>query len=176
MIKKLIPNQAFLDAIGIADQFDVGTLMNLIEQYYGERNELDFKEKLIEPHKLAKIMLAMANSGGGTIIFGINDNNEPIGLDESSLSDITEIESKLSTLLPQALVYSHQIIRYPQDEIYKKLSGKIFLIFYIPSQYRNAPFLAIRESNDLKKNRIYVRRNTSVEEATEKEGTVKNFV
>lgn len=42
----------------------------------GELNEMDFKETWIDKGPLAKIMLAMANNGGGIIIFGVKENIE----------------------------------------------------------------------------------------------------
>ena len=49
----------------------------------GELNEMDFKETWIDKGPLAKIMLAMANNGGGIIIFGVKEN-------EDNTFDITE--------------------------------------------------------------------------------------
>lgn len=43
----------------------------LMEEQEYETDSIDFKEKWIEKGKLAKIILAMANYGGGIIVFGI---------------------------------------------------------------------------------------------------------
>ena len=55
----------------------------------GELNEMDFKETWIDKGPLAKIMLAMANNGGGIIVFGVKENEDNtfdiLGLD--SLKD-----------------------------------------------------------------------------------------
>ena len=58
--------------------------VTFVKESCGEQDNIDFKEKWIEKSKLAKIMLAIANSGGGMVVIGIKDNKgkgyEPIGI------------------------------------------------------------------------------------------------
>ena len=53
-----------------------------------ESDNLDFKETWIKKGTLAKELLAMANSGGGLIVFGVkeieNNQFDPCGLQETS--------------------------------------------------------------------------------------------
>lgn len=49
---------------------------NFLKGQTGEHNSIDFKEKWIEPTKLVKEMLAIANSGGGIIIFGVKEKED----------------------------------------------------------------------------------------------------
>ncbi len=49
--------------------------VTFVKESCGEQDNIDFKEKWIEKSKLAKIMLAIANSGGGMVVIGIKDNN-----------------------------------------------------------------------------------------------------
>ncbi|MDJ1631109.1 ATP-binding protein [Bacillus velezensis] len=51
----------------------MGSFKEFVNSLYRETNFLDYKEKIIEEFKLAKLLLAMANSGGGMIVFGIED-------------------------------------------------------------------------------------------------------
>lgn len=64
----------------------------------GELNEMDFKETWIDKGPLAKIMLAMANNGGGIIVFGVKENEDNtfdiLGLD--SLKDTADISNSIS--------------------------------------------------------------------------------
>jgi len=75
-------------------------MSNLTEEirkklYLGEDSALEFKSGEItgksrkeEWHKLADEMTAFANSGGGALVFGINDNQEVAGLSKSQLNTI----------------------------------------------------------------------------------------
>ncbi|HCW28615.1 MAG TPA: ATP-binding protein, partial [Roseburia sp.] len=67
----------------------------------GELNEMDFKETWIDKGPLAKIMLAMANNGGGIIIFGVKENEDNtfdvLGLD--NLKDTADISNSISRLV-----------------------------------------------------------------------------
>ncbi|WP_199425723.1 AlbA family DNA-binding domain-containing protein [Thermaerobacillus caldiproteolyticus] len=164
MIKQ-INKQEFLNTFNLeSKELDKASLVRLIRDYYGESNELDFKETLIEKGKLAKHILAMVNSGGGTIIFGISDNNKPVGIEDNQ--DITDIQKQLSSLLPEHLNVYSQKIKYENDELYGEFSNKTFLIFHIPTQNRYIPFLAKKSSGDLKDNVIYIRKNSSTTIAT----------
>ena len=42
----------------------------------GEHNSIDFKKEWIENAELAKMMLAMANTQGGIIVFGVSENED----------------------------------------------------------------------------------------------------
>ena len=42
----------------------------------GEHNYIDFKEKWVEKSKLAKGILAIANSGGGLLVFSVKEMSD----------------------------------------------------------------------------------------------------
>jgi len=46
----------------------------------GEGHQVEFKEKVPRPNDLASEIVAFANTDGGTIIFGVNDKAEIVGL------------------------------------------------------------------------------------------------
>src|ERR1700674_4104767 len=54
-------------------------LYELIEN--GENSEVEFKRKFSSPEKIAKEMIAFANTRGGKILLGIDDNKEVIGVE-----------------------------------------------------------------------------------------------
>ncbi len=54
-------------------------LNELIEN--GENDKVEFKRKFSSPHKIAKEMIAFANSKGGQILFGIDDDKSIIGVE-----------------------------------------------------------------------------------------------
>jgi hypothetical protein len=52
----------------------------------GETETVEFREK-IEPVRLAKTTVAFANTSGGTIVLGVDDNHRVVGCDTRGLSD-----------------------------------------------------------------------------------------
>ena len=54
-------------------------LYELIEE--GENSHVEFKRKFSSPEKIAKEMIAFANSRGGYILFGIDDDRTIIGVE-----------------------------------------------------------------------------------------------
>jgi len=74
---KKIYKQEFLNTFNNVDKiFDIASLKSLIEQAFGESNALYFKETFIREDHIAKLIVAMANSARGSIIFGVNDDNQ----------------------------------------------------------------------------------------------------
>ncbi len=49
----------------------------------GEDTYLELKVKLSNPEKIAQGIVALANTGGGTIVFGVNDNLRVEGVDDA---------------------------------------------------------------------------------------------
>ncbi len=160
-------NQSFLDTYNSKEEeFDIVSLTRLVQESYGENDDLDFKEKVIEEHKVAKLLIAMANSGGGSIIFGISDDRKPIGLNTDELKDETDFSRKLRSYLPSNLEYEYRYLNYPDEDVYGDFKGKTFLILYTKEQNRYVPFLPAKEAPSMKRNDIYLRKNASVETAT----------
>ncbi len=61
----------------------------LIEQ--GEGFELEFKRRISSPEKIARTLISFANTKGGTILFGVDDDGSIVGV-ESEKSEIELIE------------------------------------------------------------------------------------
>lgn len=141
-----------------------------IENTFGEDNAIDFKETWISKDKLAKEMISIANYGGGTIIFGLkeDENNiiEPVGLDK--LRDKAEISNDIKNLIPGDLNYEIHDLSYTTAE-YEKLQNKNFQIIIIKDTPQYLPFMAKKDSGELKQNVIYIRRGTSCEQANKEE-------
>lgn len=62
-------------------------LVKLIED--GENLNVEFKQRFSDHEKIAKEIIAFANTNGGVIIFGINDNGKIYGVE--SEKEITEL-------------------------------------------------------------------------------------
>ncbi len=62
---------------------------NMIEE--GEGFEIEFKRRISSPEKIARTLISFANTRGGTILFGVDDDGSIVGV-ESEKSEIELIE------------------------------------------------------------------------------------
>jgi len=117
----------------------------------GEGTQVEFKEKVPEPNELAGEIVAFANTEGGSIIFGVNDKKEIVGLQfkgklEEHLMNICRINC-LPAILP-----SFSLI---------EIEGKQLAILYIPK----GPERPYRTNRDY----YYIRVGNSRRRATKEE-------
>jgi hypothetical protein len=131
-----------------------------------EDDDVEFKAILLSEAEIAQHILAMANTRGGVIIFGLKEIKEesrfePIGIDTTI--DPTSLGDKLDKYLPSELRELTRIIPQSYEESeYGKLKDKVFLSIIVSFDARYIPFLPRRESgNTLKKSIVYVRKNYS---------------
>lgn len=144
----------------------------LIKDNTGESDYLEFKEYYPKNYKLVKTILGMANSGGGIIIIGIDDNRELKGLKE--LKDKTDIGNKLSNYLPKNLIYEIHDIKYDEKEKDDNLKDKQFQLIIIDDTPDRIPFLSLKEENNndetvLYNTIIYCRKSTSTEPSNQED-------
>lgn len=136
----------------------------------GEHNSIDFKSQWIEDATLAKEILAMANSHGGIIIFGVAENDDKSiqidGLPE--IKDKSVVSNGIKNYISSNLKYEIYDFSYSTSE-YEALNGKHFQMLVVEDTPEHIPFLSKKESGSLKQNMIYVRRGTSCEIADENE-------
>jgi predicted HTH transcriptional regulator len=89
-------------------------LEKLIEE--GENLNVEFKQRFSEYEKIAKEIIAFANTSGGVIIFGINDNGKVYGV--QSEKEVTElIKETISNYCEPIPVYKISYIESNQNEI-----------------------------------------------------------
>ena len=136
----------------------------------GEHNSIDFKSQWIEDATLAKEILAMANSHGGIIVFGVAENDDKSiridGLPE--IKDKSVVSNGIKNFISSNLKYEIYDFSYSTSE-YEVLNGKHFQMLVVEDTPEHIPFLSKKESGSLKQNMIYVRRGTSCEIADENE-------
>ncbi len=142
----------------------------------GEHNSIDFKRQWLPAAQLAKVMLAIANSQGGIIIFGISENEDKSvcieGLTE--FKDKADVSNEIKKYLSTNLKYDVFNYSYDTSE-YEALAGKRFQMLYIEDAPEFIPFMSNRDSeNIIKSNVIYVRRGTSCEAANQEE--IQNLI
>lgn len=140
----------------------------------GEYNDVDFKRELYQNVRyLVPDILAMANTEGGVIVFGIDEVEksklEPVGIELADKDDKTKVKNQLSNYLEPRLKYEIIDFSFTESE-YEKIKGKTFRVFIVEYDPRYIPFLSKKESIDDKnkgvwKNAIYVRHNASTTQA-----------
>ena len=136
----------------------------------GEHNAIDFKEQWIEGAALAKEILALSNSQGGIIIFGVAEKDDK-STDIKGLSEIRDkavISNDIKNYVSTDLKYEVYDFSYDTSE-YESLIGKKFQMLVVEDTPEHIPFFAKKESGSLKQNFIYVRRGTSCEIASKEE-------
>jgi predicted HTH transcriptional regulator len=141
-------------------------LHELIEN--GENGKVEFKRKFSSPEKIAKEMIAFANTKGGIILFGIDDDRSVVGVEsekgEIELIDLaarfycepeiyfdTQIlhiyrKDVIAVIIPESLKKTHRLIEDPSNKNDK--SNKVYI------RIRDKSVLASKETaNVLKKSR-----------------------
>ena len=136
----------------------------------GEHNAIDFKSQWIEDAALAKEMLALANSKGGFIVFGLAENKDKSicveGLAE--IKDKAVVSNGIKKFISSNLKYEIYDFSYTTSE-YEALKDKKFQMLVVEDTPQYLPFLSKKDSSSLKQHMIYVRRGTSCEIANEEE-------
>lgn len=123
--------------------------MYLIELYKiiedGENSKVEFKRKFSEPEKIAKEMIAFANSGGGVILFGVDDNRDIVGV-ESEKGELELIDTA-------AKFYCEPEVEYMYDVIGMK--SKDIVVVDIPESKRKPHKLISDKTTE--DSRVYIR-------------------
>jgi len=89
-------------------------LLELIEE--GENIQCEFKRHFTTPEKIAREMIAFANTKGGYVIFGVDDDKEIVGVDsEKSESEMIKDAAENYCELP--LKYSIDFIEVNGKEV-----------------------------------------------------------
>ncbi len=155
---------------GLLQEPTLDKFREFIKNHTGEHNSIDFKKQWIEGNQLAKEMLAIANSGGGVIIFGVTEMEDGSidvsGLEE--LKDPADVSNEIKNFLSSDLKYELYPFSFTTSE-YKELEGHHYQMMVIEDSPEFIPFMAKKESGSLKPNAIYIRRGTSCEMANQEE-------
>ncbi len=120
-------------------------LYELIEE--GENSNVEFKRKFSSPEKIAKEMIAFANSHGGYILFGIGDDREIIGV-ESEKSEIELINTAAKFYCEPEIDFTLEIMFIKQADV---------VVVYIPESNRK-PHKLITDDKDTPP-KVYIRYN-----------------
>ena len=88
--------------------------LDLVEE--GENIQCEFKRHFTTPEKIAKEMMAFANTKGGAILFGVDDDKTIVGI-ESEKAETELIENAAKNYCEPPLEYSIDYIPYKGKEI-----------------------------------------------------------
>ncbi len=94
--------------------------MYLIELYKiieeGENAQVEFKRKFSEPEKIAKEMIAFANSKGGMMLFGVDDNRDIVGV-ESEKGELELIDTASKFYCDPEVEYQYEVVEIKNKDI-----------------------------------------------------------
>ncbi|MEE4341428.1 ATP-binding protein [Pseudomonas alliivorans] len=140
------------------------TLRSLLKLSVGETNNVDFKEVWPEKAKLAKHVLALANTQGGILVIGVADGSVLASVGLQEFKDKTDVGKQLSPYIPSNLAYEVFDFEYDQSEN-SELTGKKFQVLMVESNNQDLPYMAIKSAEDLKNNAVYIRKDCASTEA-----------
>jgi predicted HTH transcriptional regulator len=89
-------------------------LHELIEN--GENGQVEFKRKFSEADRIAKELIAFANTRGGTIIFGIDDDRSVVGV-ESEKGEIELIDMAAKFFCEPQVEYRTEILHIYRKDV-----------------------------------------------------------
>ena len=115
----------------------------------GENSHVEFKRKFSEPEKIAKEMIAFANSKGGSILFGVDDDKSVYGV-ESEKGEIELISMAAKFFCEPEIKFTTEI-----EHIYRK----DVVIINIPESRTKPHRLIENGKEDADPNKVYVRFN-----------------
>ncbi|EGR0089248.1 ATP-binding protein [Vibrio vulnificus] len=135
-------------------------LKEIFRENLGETDYLDFKEDWPSLEQIAKHVLAMANTGGGAIVFGVGETSagefERKGL--TSLKDKADVSKTFKKFIPTQVQYDLHDFVFPDDG--SELARKKFQVLVIEYSERILPVLCLKEGSGLKSNVVYIREGT----------------
>lgn len=123
-------------------------LIRLIED--GENLNIEFKQRFSDFEKIAKEIIAFANTNGGVIIFGINDNGKVYGVDsEKEVKELVELT--ISNYCEPSIEYHLSFI---------ELNNKEIVVVEIPeSKEKPHRIQDYKNGIDLNTSQVYIRVN-----------------
>lgn len=144
-------------------------LQDLIRFFGGEFDQYELKEAWPDIQRIAKTTLAIANSGGGVIIFGIRDATlEPVGL--TRFMSKQQVFDTFRTYVPASLLDEITLLDFDYTgSAYEPIRGKLIQVLAIPDLPHSIPFVCEEEwrveDHQLRRGAIYIRTGTNTREA-----------
>lgn len=140
-----------------------GDLKNLIKT--GEGTYLEFKRKIASPGKIAREIAAFANTKGGTILIGVDDNGDLVGV-EGYLEEEFWLNKASAELCTPPADISIELFHYGKREIMiVKVPESEEKPIFVKGEKRRKVFIRVEdESIEASEERIEIMKNRSSEE------------
>ncbi len=113
----------------------------------GESSSVEFKRKFTEPEKIAKEMIAFANTKGGKLLFGIDDDKSVVGV-ESEKGEIEYIDLAARFYCEPEIKYTVYILHIYRKDV---------IVVDIPESRTKPHRLIENGKNDEDLNKVYIR-------------------
>ena len=113
----------------------------------GENQNVEFKRKFTEPEKIAKEMLAFANTHGGRILFGIDDDKSVVGV-ESEKGEIEYIDLAARFFCEPEINYTVDIMHIYRKDV---------IVVNIPESFQKPHRLIENGKSDDDETKVYIR-------------------
>lgn len=143
-------------------------LREILQVNTGEEDYLDFKVIWPDNAKLAKHILAFANSGGGCLVVGVSQEKDGSlsaeGLSDGSFMDKAVLNQKTKKFLPDWLHFNIYDFHYVESE-YASIRGKKFQVLLVEDDPQHIPFVAKTAGDKIRDGAIYIRSGTESIEA-----------
>ncbi|MBX3009136.1 MAG: putative DNA binding domain-containing protein [Melioribacteraceae bacterium] len=123
-------------------------IIQMIE--HGENITIEFKQRFSSHEKIAKEMIAFANTRGGYILFGVEDDGSIYGL-ESERSDIELIKETAERYCEPAVQYKLESIEIEKKDL---IAVQVFESEFKPNRMQD-----YKKEMDLNSAQVYVRIN-----------------
>lgn len=102
----------------------------------GEHQQLDFKFEISDAHKISKSIVAFANTNGGKLLIGVNDDGSIAGIREEE--ELFMVQSAIGKYISPKVQFTSKDWN---------INGKVILEIYIPES-DDKPHYSIRENGN----------------------------
>ncbi len=113
----------------------------------GENQNVEFKRKFTEPEKIAKEMIAFANTHGGVLLFGIDDDKSVVGV-ESEKGEIEYIDLAARFFCEPELKFNVEILHIYRKDV---------IVVHIPESSVKPHRLIENGKEDSDDSKVYIR-------------------
>lgn len=114
---------------------------------HGENLTLEFKKKANHPEKIVKELVAFANTEGGTLLLGVDDDGTTSGV-RSVEGELFVLEESIRQLIRPKLLYTTELIKVNEKK-------GIAVVMVEPSQGK---VYRVRSHSGQQKGKAYIRR------------------
>ena len=123
-------------------------IKNIIAE--GEGFALEFKRRISSPEKIARTIISLANTKGGHILFGVDDNGSIVGV-ESEKSELELIEIAANDFCDPPIEPDIEIVPFDRRDV---------IVCYIAeSKTKPHYYLGENHSEEKENTRVYIRVN-----------------